>query len=66
MGCCGSCSTGSPPNPAGVLEIGRGIAGVMAGMAADALDVYVAHTARKRVAFFVEPQRIISWDHRSW
>ena len=51
-------------DPAGVLEIGRGIAGVMAGMAADALDEYVAHTARKRVGFFVEPQRIISWDHR--
>jgi PPOX class probable F420-dependent enzyme len=51
-------------DPAGVLEIGRGIAGVMAGMAAGALDEYVAHTARKRVGFFVEPQRIISWDHR--
>ena len=51
-------------DPAGVLEIGRGIAGVMAGMAGDALDEYVAHTARKRVGFFVEPQRIISWDHR--
>ena len=51
-------------DPAGVLEIGRGIAGVMAGMPADALDEYVAHTARKRVGFFVEPQRIISWDHR--
>src|SRR5215472_6144265 len=36
-------------DPAGVLEIGRGIAGVMAGMAPDALNEYVAHTARKRV-----------------
>jgi PPOX class probable F420-dependent enzyme len=51
-------------DPAGVLEIGRRIAGVMAGMPADQLEDYVAHTARKRVGFFVEPQRIISWDHR--
>jgi PPOX class probable F420-dependent enzyme len=51
-------------DPAGVLEIGRGIAAVMAGMPADELEEYVAHTARKRVGFFVEPQRIISWDHR--
>ena len=49
---------------AGVLEIGRGIAAVMAGMPGDQLEDYVAHTARKRVGFLVEPQRIISWDHR--
>jgi PPOX class probable F420-dependent enzyme len=51
-------------DPAGVLEIGRGVAAVMAGMPADALDEYVAHTARKRVGYLVHPQRIISWDHR--
>ena len=51
-------------DPAGVLEIGRGIAAVMAGMPGDQLEDYVAHTARKRVGFLVEPQRIISWDHR--
>lgn len=51
-------------DPAGVLEIGRGIASVMAGLPAAELDEYVAHTARKRVGVFVEPQRIISWDHR--
>jgi PPOX class probable F420-dependent enzyme len=51
-------------DPAGVLEIGRGIAAVMAGMPGEQLEDYVAHTARKRVGFLVEPQRIISWDHR--
>jgi PPOX class probable F420-dependent enzyme len=51
-------------DPAGVLEIGRGIAAVMAGMPGDQLEDYVAHTARKRVGFLVEPERIISWDHR--
>jgi hypothetical protein len=25
---------------------------------------YVAHTGRKRVAFVVEPTRVVSWDHR--
>ena len=51
-------------DPAGVLEIGRGIAAVMAGMPGDQLEDYVAHTARKRVGYLVHPQRIISWDHR--
>jgi PPOX class probable F420-dependent enzyme len=51
-------------DPASVLEIGRSIAAVMAGMPGDQLEDYVAHTARKRVGFLVEPQRIISWDHR--
>jgi PPOX class probable F420-dependent enzyme len=51
-------------DPAGVLEIGRGVAGGMAGVPGDAVEDYVAHTARKRVGFFVEPRRVISWDHR--
>ena len=25
---------------------------------------YVEHTGRKRVAFLVEPTRVVSWDHR--
>ncbi len=50
-------------DPAGVLEIGRGVAGGLAGVPADAVDDYVAHAARKRVGFIVEPQRIVSWDH---
>jgi PPOX class probable F420-dependent enzyme len=51
-------------DPAGVLEIGRGVAGGMAGVPADAVEDYVAHAARKRVGYIVEPRRVISWDHR--
>jgi PPOX class probable F420-dependent enzyme len=51
-------------DPAGVLEIGRGIAAVTTGMTADALAEYTASGARKRVGFVVEPLRAISWDHR--
>ena len=51
-------------DPAGVLEIGRGVAGGLAGVPADAVDDYVAHAARKRVGFIVEPARTVSWDHR--
>jgi len=50
-------------DPAGVLEIGRGVAGGLAGMPGDAVEDYVAHAARKRVGFLVEPTRITSWDH---
>jgi PPOX class probable F420-dependent enzyme len=48
---------------AGVLDIGRRIAGGLSGVPADALDDYVAHAARKRVGYIVEPQRVVSWDH---
>ena len=43
-----------------------GIARRMAGMpdAEELLTEYVAYTGRKRVAFVVEPTRVISWDHR--
>ena len=51
-------------DPAGVLEIGRGVAGGMAGVPAEAVEEYVAHAARKRVGYVVEPARIVSWDHR--
>ena len=50
-------------DPAGVLEIGRGVADGMAGVPGDAVEDYVAHAARKRVGFIVEPSRIVSWDH---
>ena len=49
---------------AGVLEIGRGVAGSMGGVPADALEDYVAQAARKRFGYIVEPTRIASWDHR--
>jgi PPOX class probable F420-dependent enzyme len=51
-------------DPAGVLEIGRRLAAVTTGMPADALEEYTTKTARKRVGFVVEPQRIVTWDHR--
>ena len=51
-------------DPAGVLEIGRGVAAVTTGMAADVLEEYTEKTARKRVGYVVEPRRVISWDHR--
>jgi PPOX class probable F420-dependent enzyme len=51
-------------DPAEVLDIGRRLAAVTTGMPAGALEEYTAKTARKRVGFVVEPQRIITWDHR--
>jgi PPOX class probable F420-dependent enzyme len=51
-------------DPRGVLAVGRGVATGVAGVAADAVDDYVAHAARKRVAYTVRPRRVVSWDHR--
>ena len=48
---------------AGVLDIGRHIAGGLNGVPASALDDYVAHAARKRFGYLVEPTRVVSWDH---
>lgn len=50
-------------DPAAVREIGRLVTGVLAGQDAATMDEYVAHAARKRVGYAVEPRRIISWDH---
>jgi PPOX class probable F420-dependent enzyme len=51
-------------DPAGVLEVGRLIAARMPDVPRQALDEYVAHAARKRTAYLVEPLRVSSWDHR--
>jgi PPOX class probable F420-dependent enzyme len=51
-------------DPPGVLEIGRGVAGGLAGVPTGAVDDYVAYAARKRVGFVVDPVKVISWDHR--
>jgi PPOX class probable F420-dependent enzyme len=51
-------------DPAGVLDIGRRLTAVTTGMPADALEEYTTKTARKRAGFVVEPQRVITWDHR--
>jgi PPOX class probable F420-dependent enzyme len=50
-------------DPAEVLQIGRRIAGVMAGTDVPLPDEYVEHTARKRLGYIVQPARVISWDH---
>ncbi|MEU9833031.1 pyridoxamine 5'-phosphate oxidase family protein [Streptosporangium sp. NPDC048047] len=53
-------------DPEGVLGVGMDVARRMAGMPSDdeALRGYVEETGRKRVAFVVEPGRVVSWDHR--
>ena len=51
-------------DPARVLDIGRRVASVTAGMDARALEEYTEKTARKRLGYVVEPRRIICWDHR--
>jgi len=51
-------------DPARVLDIGRRVASVTAGMDARALEEYTEKTARKRVGYVVEPRRVISWDFR--
>jgi hypothetical protein len=50
--------------PSEVLEIGRLVAVGMAGAASDGVDSYVEQAARKRYGYIVEPQRVVSWDHR--
>jgi general stress protein 26 len=52
-------------DPAVVVEVGRRITAVFSEpMAdADAMTAYVAHAARKRFGYAVEPARVISWDH---
>jgi PPOX class probable F420-dependent enzyme len=47
-----------------VLAVGRGVASGVAGVPPDAVDDYVLHAARKRVAYAVRPERTVSWDHR--
>jgi hypothetical protein len=47
-----------------VLDIGHRIMAGLSGVPAGAVQEYVAHAARKRVGYIVEPARIASWDHR--
>jgi PPOX class probable F420-dependent enzyme len=51
-------------DPAGVAEIGQLVAARLTGVPAGPVDDYVAQAARKRIAYVVEPARIVSWDHR--
>jgi nitroimidazol reductase NimA-like FMN-containing flavoprotein (pyridoxamine 5'-phosphate oxidase superfamily) len=53
--------------PEGVLAVGMSLTRRMAGLTEtddQQLREYVTHTGRKRVAFVIEPTRVISWDHR--
>ncbi|MGI5273779.1 pyridoxamine 5'-phosphate oxidase family protein [Nonomuraea sp. CA-218870] len=48
-----------------VLDVGMKVARRMTpGVADDQLRPYVEHTGRKRLAYVVEPDRVVSWDHR--
>lgn len=47
-----------------VVEIGIRVVTRTMGLPDDEVAGYVEHTARKRVAYIVEPDRIVSWDHR--
>jgi len=49
---------------AGVAGIGRLVAGASLGVPADLVDAYVEQAALKRIAYVVEPVRVVSWDHR--
>lgn len=52
-------------DPAAVLEVGLEVTRRMTGAPVDPeTRGYVEHTARKRVAYLVEPVRVVSWDHR--
>ncbi|HEY7225609.1 MAG TPA: pyridoxamine 5'-phosphate oxidase family protein [Micromonosporaceae bacterium] len=54
----------SVTDPDGLHVIGRLVAGRLPGIPADAVEEYVAHGARKRWAYVVEPRTVVSWDHR--
>jgi len=51
-------------DPGEVAEIGRSIAARLSGVPEAPVDEYVARAARKRVAYIVEPERLITWEHR--
>jgi PPOX class probable F420-dependent enzyme len=48
-----------------IMAVGMLIArGMTPGVPDDLLRPYVEQTGRKRVAYVVEPTRVVSWDHR--
>lgn len=48
-----------------VLAVGMAVARRMTpGVADELLRPYVEQTGRKRVAYVVEPTKVVSWDHR--
>jgi PPOX class probable F420-dependent enzyme len=51
-------------DPAEILRIGKEISARLRGVPTEGMDEYVAHTARKRLGYLVQPSRVSSWDHR--
>ncbi|MFC5821451.1 pyridoxamine 5'-phosphate oxidase family protein [Nonomuraea harbinensis] len=52
-------------SPEDVLDTGMRVARRMTpGVADEQLRPYVEHTGRKRLAYVVEPAKVVSWDHR--
>lgn len=58
-------------DPSAVASVGRAVSRRMEPDPGDArsgdagpVDEYVERAARKRVAYVVEPRRVVSWDHR--
>ena len=51
-------------DPAEILRIGTRISADLTGVPGEGLADFVAHTARKRLGYIVQPSRISSWDHR--
>jgi PPOX class probable F420-dependent enzyme len=51
-------------DPAEILRIGKQISANLSGVPAEGMEEYVAHTARKRLGYIVQPSRVSSWDHR--
>lgn len=52
-------------DPGDILSVGMQVARRMTPDADDdLLRPYVEHTGRKRLAYLVEPVKVVSWDHR--
>ncbi len=49
---------------ADVVDVGTRVLSRTMGLPGDAAAGYVQAAARKRVAYIVEPVRVVSWDHR--
>ncbi|MFG1944971.1 pyridoxamine 5'-phosphate oxidase family protein [Nonomuraea sp. NPDC048826] len=51
--------------PEDILDVGMLVARRMTpGVPDEQLRPYVEHTGRKRLAYVVEPDKVVSWDHR--
>lgn len=53
----------SVEDAAEVEHIGGLVAARMGGVPADLVSDYVRQAARKRIAYVIEPSRVVGWDH---